>query len=288
MATPIPSAAALAFVPGVRPDTRPARVERLPGGSVNDVWRVDSAAGRFVLRVDGAEWRRPGVNRVREHALHQVAAGAGLAPRIVAQSPALDIWVMEFVSGDRWCAADYGDIRRLRLLAESLAHLHIQPLPAAAPGNHSLERFNPVQVAHEYGARALRAQPQRQPWVSRLQQRVLLADRQLAQSSMATAIVHGDPTAGNLLGDERLWLIDWEYAQVADPVFDVAAVLVYQPEARPHLQRLLRACGQEPALRDGRLQCAVGIHDALHWLWRMARGENVPDDAGISQPYWAN
>jgi hypothetical protein len=65
-------------------------------------------------------------------------------------------------------------------------------------------------------------------------------------------------------------------------------VLVYQPEARTHMLRLLQVSGQELALRDGRLQYAARIHDALHWLWRMARGENVPPEAGNSEPEWAN
>jgi thiamine kinase-like enzyme len=288
MVTQAPGAEALAFVPGVSSGARPLHIARLEGGSVNDVWRVDMPAGRYVLRVDGAEWRRPGVNRVRESALHQAAADAGLAPRILAQSPALDIWVMDYIDGARWSTADFADGRRLTQLGELLARLQRLPPPGVLPGDGSLGRFNPVQVAREYARRALQFPPQRQDCVNLLQERVLQADWQLTLSSTSTAIVHGDPTAGNVLGHERLWLIDWEYAQVADPVFDVAAVLVYQPEARAHMQRLLRASGQELALRDGRLKYAAQIHDALHWLWRMARGENVPEDAGISQPEWAN
>jgi thiamine kinase-like enzyme len=160
-------------------------------------------------------------------------------------------------------------------------------VPAAANGER-LPRFNPVQVAREYAVRALRQLSQRASLTHLLQERVEQADWQLTLNSTATSMVHGDLTAGNLLGRESLRLIDWEYAQVADPVFDLAAVLVYQPAARTHAQRLARACGQELALRDGRLRSAVQIHDALYWLWRMARGENVPADAGISPPEWAN
>jgi thiamine kinase len=288
MATQAPSAEALALVPGVSPGANPIRIERLIGGTVNDVWRVDTPEGRFVLRVDGAAWRRPGVDRARERALHVIAADAGLAPRLLAHSPALDVWVTEFVTGNRWRAEDYGDGRNLSLLGATLARLHALPLPDAASGDYHLARFNPVAVARAYGAHALRLLPQRESCVNLLQERVLQADWQLTLNTMSTAIVHGDPTAGNLLGHRRLWLIDWEYAQIADPVFDVAAVLVYQPEARALMPRLLRACGQELALRDGRLKCAAQIHDALQWLWRMARGENVPEEAGISQPDWAN
>ena len=69
----------------------PARyIVRLGGGSVNEVFRVDSAGGRFVLRLDGAAWRRPGVDRARELTLHGAAATAGVAPAIVAAEPERD------------------------------------------------------------------------------------------------------------------------------------------------------------------------------------------------------
>jgi len=288
MATQAPGAAALAFVPGLPPGAAPLHLERLEGGSVNHVWRVDTAAGRFVLRVDGEAWRRPGVDRGRERMLHGTAAAAGLAPRVVAHSPALDVWVMEYLDGARWRDEDFADAERLSRLGATLAVLHRLPLPAGEVRASALPRFNPVAMARDYGQRALRLLPERRDCVELLEERVRLADWELTVHQTDLAIVHGDPAANNVLGSERLWLVDWEYAQVADPVFDAAAVLVYHPAARVHLQRWLRACGQGAALRDGRLRWAATIHDALLWLWRMARGENVPADAGISEPDWAN
>jgi thiamine kinase len=263
------------------------QLQALDGGSVNDVWRVVTVAGRFVLRVDGAAWRRPGVDRQRELVLHRAAADAGLAPPLIAQSAALDVWVMACVDAPRWQAADFAAGSRVGALGKVLARLHRLPVPSDAAGQH-LARFDPVQVAEKYAAQARSLVPRPVAAVGRLLQLVQDAADQLARHATETAIVHGDLTAGNLLGHERLWLIDWEYAQVADPAFDVAAVLVYQPEARAHQRLLLEASGQQQAQRDGRLQHAARIHDALQWLWRLARGENVPADAGISSAEWAN
>ncbi|HEY2418750.1 MAG TPA: hypothetical protein VGH84_12580, partial [Steroidobacteraceae bacterium] len=66
-----PPAWALARVPGLEHGEPPLAVMRLTGGSVNQVFRIDSASGRFVLRLDGAAWRRPGVDRGREWLLHR-------------------------------------------------------------------------------------------------------------------------------------------------------------------------------------------------------------------------
>ncbi len=61
-----PPAWALACVPGLEHGEPPRALMPLAGGSVNQVFRVDSGSGRFVLRLDGAAWRRPGVDRTRE------------------------------------------------------------------------------------------------------------------------------------------------------------------------------------------------------------------------------
>ena len=60
MAAPVPAAGslstpprwALARVPGLERGETARRLERLGGGTVNEVYRVDSALGSFVLRLD--------------------------------------------------------------------------------------------------------------------------------------------------------------------------------------------------------------------------------------------
>jgi thiamine kinase-like enzyme len=116
--------------------------------------------------------------------------------------------------------------------------------------------------------------------------------RQLDSRTHALGVVHGDPTAGNVLDHERLWLVDWEYAQLADPLFDVAAVLVYYPAARAHRETLLQAAGLADPQRSAALSDACRVHAALGALWHHARGEpiapNLGPEAGIFGREWAN
>lgn len=286
MAKTLPGAAALRLVPGLESGAAAQAIEQLEGGQVNDVWRVTSTAGRFVLRCDGPAWRRPGVSRARERALHLSAAGALLAPQLIAQSAALDVMVSEFVDALPWQAADFGVATNLELLGDTLGRLHALPLPAS--NDAVFARFDPVALARDYARAALRLLPERRGFVAHLLEHIAQADWQLGLQPAALAIVHCDLTPGNLLGHDRLQLIDWEYAQIGDPLLDVASVLVYQPAARAHAPTLLRAAGLAQAGHDGRLRAAVTVHDSLHWLWRMARGENVPEAAGNSAVEWAN
>jgi Ser/Thr protein kinase RdoA (MazF antagonist) len=192
-----PPPEALACVPGLETGQQARRIERLGGGTVNEVFRVDTSAGRFVLRLNGAQWRRPGVDRTRELMLHRTAAAAGVAPAIVAAQPASNgLLIMEYQEGRTWTAADYGNVSSLTRLGERLGVLHGLPPPAVTA-------FDPLQVAYSYAGLILDA-PGLQPQMQRLQS---LCER--LTLGTGGCVIHGDLWEGNLLDGSRLWLVDW-------------------------------------------------------------------------------
>ncbi|HWW21251.1 MAG TPA: choline/ethanolamine kinase family protein [Steroidobacteraceae bacterium] len=256
----------LAHVPGLE-DGRPAlRLEVLGGGSVNLVYRVDSPQGRFVLRLDGPAWRRPGVDRARELSLHRLAAAAGIAPSVVAALPEQHgLLVTEFHEGRLWQAEDFGNPASLHRLGELLYRLHRVQAPQIA-------QFDPLQVGLGYVGlvRAEHAQAGRSA-MRRLEQ----ACEPLRASERPAAVVHGDLSQGNLLEGERLWLLDWEYAQLTDPLMDLACLLAYYPQAAPHAGELLAAAGFDARQHHQGLMARVEVYRMLTWLWHLARGESV-------------
>jgi thiamine kinase len=265
----LPAAAALALVPGLEQGAPPARLERLTGGTVNLSWRVDTTRGRFVLRVDGAAWRRPGVDRVRERQLHDVAATAGLAPRVLRRDAALGAQVSEFLDGRLWSAADFTRAESLACLGARLATLHALPPPAAAT------RFEPGEYARQY-LRLLAPGHADLPHARALADTVGAAAERVAVDSRTEAIVHGDLVAANLIEGRALWLLDWEYAQLGDPIYDVACLLAYYPAARSQAGPLLAATGLQAARDAARLAAAIGVYEGLTALWWLARGEQQP------------
>jgi thiamine kinase len=257
---------ALARVPGLGEGAAARRIERLGGGTVNEVFRVDSAAGRFVLRLDGAAWRRPGVDRVRELALHRIAAAAGIAPPLVDASPEEQgLLIMQYLEGRSWSDADYDDARALRRLGERLYVLHRLAPPAA-------DAFDPWRVAQAYVAQigAAHSGALAAP-LRRLQ--ALAAELRSAPSPMS--IVHGDLWQGNVLQGSSLWLLDWEYAQVSDPLMDVACVLAYYPGAGRYRAEFAAAAGFDAHALERQLSARVYAYRTLAWLWHLARGESA-------------
>jgi Ser/Thr protein kinase RdoA (MazF antagonist) len=245
---------------------------QLPDGTVNDVYRVDTSAGSFVLRVDGAAWRRPGVDRGREALLHAAAAAAGLAPPIVCMRPECGVLVTEFLPGAMWSPQSFASANRLRQLGERLGSLHALAAPPVAP-------FDPLGLATTYMAAATgRARP---AWFAtrvaceHVLGALAAAVQQVAAAARRPAIVHGDLMHTNLLQGECLWLLDFEYAQVSDPLYDVGCVLAYYPAARAHAAALLAAACPGERVTPGDIEAAAYVHRALAWLWHLARGEHA-------------
>jgi aminoglycoside phosphotransferase (APT) family kinase protein len=259
-----PPAWALARVPGLEDGRLPQHLERLGGGTVNQVYRVDSTLGRFVLRLNGAAWRRPGVDRTRELALHRAAAAGGVAPAIVDAEPqSQGLLIMEFHEGSTWSAAAYSDPACLRRLGERLYALHCLPAPGVEP-------FDPLQVARDY-VRLI--DPTASDALVNPMRRLEGLCRRLQDGPPSSVVVHGDLWQGNVLDGSRLWLLDWEYAQRSDPLMDVACVLAYYPDAGPYQRDLAAAAGLDALSRAGELADRAEIYRILSWLWHLARGE---------------
>ena len=262
---------ALARVPGLERGERARYTQRLGGGTVNEVYRIDSAAGSFVLRLDGAAWRRPGVDRGRELLLHRTAAAAGLAPLVVAAAPeAQGLLIMEYVQGRLWECSDYADLHALHLLGERLYTLHRLAAPA-------IDAFDPWGVAQAY---VKRIDPARAGALGAPLQRLQAVCAGLDSEHEGRCVVHGDLWQGNLLQGNppqgpRLWLLDWEYAQLTDPLMDVACVLAYYPAAERYRAELAAAAGLDARALGRALSVRVYLYRALAWLWHLARGEQA-------------
>ncbi len=263
-AGPAPPAAALALVPGLESGSPPLRLEPLAGGTVNDSWRVDTARGRFVLRVDAAAALRPGVDRGRERCLHDVVASAGLAPRVLLWAGAAGVQVREFLDGRIWSEAEMAQPVPLARLGGRLAQLHsLAPPAVVAPFDPGACAQQYLRLMHEAGAVSSGADA--------VAAEVGAAALQVSAHAVQPAIVHGDLTHTNLLEGAGLWLLDWEYAQCADPVYDVACVLAYSPAARPQATLLMAAAGIGGPDAAARLGAAVRVYAGLTWLWHQAR-----------------
>ena len=250
---------ALGQVPGAASDAE-IQVQALSGGTTNATFRVQTRAGRFVVRLHEAAALDLGVDRKREALLHATAAAAGLASRVVAADPAGRYLITEFLEGAPWRAADFADERRLWALAQTLRELHALPAPEGSRLElRALLEHHLAQIAAQDAAALQELRPQ----VARA---VGILARE-ADADRPACIVHGDLSHANVIGAGPPRLIDWEYAAVADPLMDLACLVAYYPPVLVHGTALLRRSGLPGSVTLPVLEDLAGVYRLLSNLW---------------------
>lgn len=262
----------LQHVPGCENGDAPYSQELLGGGKVNRSFLVRTRRGRFVVRLNENTGFDPGLDREREFALHSAAADAGIAPHIIYACPDRSCLITDYVEGRHWTPHYFTRMRDLRALGHRLRTLHEVPAPAMA-------RFDPLAAARRYAEAIVRAQVEDAPRVAHLleqgEQALLASD----SAQREACIVHNDLHEGNVLTADRIYLIDWEYAQLGDPLLDLACIMAYYPRAAPQGPLLIEAAGLEETGATPRMLVELTrVFTLLTYLWYRARRlqRNVP------------
>ena len=261
----------LAHVPGfTRAGT--AWALRLPGGTVNASYRVDTNAGRFVVRIHDPAAATLGADHEREARLHAAAAAAGLAPALIHIDDAYRFMVMEHIAGPTWSAADFARPERLGQLAAALHVLHSVPAPAVAP-------FDIEASIGRLCERLRAALPAEAGQLDALMDRAREALRASQTARRAKTVVHNDLHHTNLMGTDRLFLLDWEYGGVTDPLLDLACVLAYYPQVGAHVDALLESSQLAEVATPEMLGAATWLCVFVSYLWYRTRRQAGPVSA---------
>jgi thiamine kinase-like enzyme len=142
--------------------------------------------------------------------------------------------------------------------------LHGIAPPAVAP-------FNLGAILREHCAHLAAAAPAERALLARLLQQGEARLALCARGARKAVIVHNDLHHSNLIEADRLYFIDWEYAAVADPIFDLGCVLAYYPQAQLHAQELLDTAGLAEEASIAALGAASSLFVLLSFLWYRRR-----------------
>ena len=237
------------------PGAGPIHITPLRNGLVNETYEVRRDGAVFALRVASANPHQLGVDRQWEARLLRNAAAADVAPAAVYCDPQRGILISRWSEGRQWSPQDARQTTNILRMAELLRRVHALPVPVPP------RRMNPAGWIERYGAAdagGLRD----------------LADAHLAALAELpggqAVVCHSDLHVLNLIDrGSSLILLDWEYAHVAEPLWDVAGWSANN-DFEPQLQRqFLAAYLQRPPAPDQevRLRRLFWLYDYVCWLW---------------------
>jgi thiamine kinase-like enzyme len=183
---------------------QPVKVETLGGGITNHNFKVVVDGDVLVLRIGGKDTGLLGIDREHEHEAALTAARLGIGPEVVRFADG--VLVTRFVEGE----VGRADPAAVGVL---LKRLHGAPAVAG--------RFDSFRVVEAYAATATghgRSLPD--PYGPAHE---LACQIEARRAAAPVVTCHNDLLAANFIDDgKRIWIVDWEYAGMGDPFFDLA------------------------------------------------------------------
>jgi thiamine kinase-like enzyme len=175
---------------------------------------VDGSTDRYVLRLAGNDTHLLGISRQAEHAATVAAAGVGVGPEVTAFIRPEEYLLTRFIEGSPISDAAVRKPATLARIAAALRRIHDGP---PIPGI-----FVPLRIVEAYRALAEArgvAIPVEYGLAAAIGRRIELAC--LARPSEPRPC-HNDLLNANFIDDgERIRIVDWEYAGMGDPSFDL-------------------------------------------------------------------
>lgn len=258
------------------------------GGLTNLVFRIEpetemsrtALGGRLVARLPGAG-TSDYIDRSVEAHNAEVAAKAGVSPAVLHADPATGFMVTRFVDG---AATMTPDGFRERTGSPARAGLAFRRLHDS--GLEFRFRFELFSMIADY-LKVLStkdiALPDGYHDVVKASDPVRAA---LAANPGRLAPCHCDPLCENFLDDgQRMWMVDWEYSGMNDPLWDLGDLSVEAGfDAEQDREMLVAWAGGEPtAEEEARMVIYKAMCDLLWTLWGLIQhaNDNPADD------FWA-
>jgi thiamine kinase-like enzyme len=181
-------------------------IEPLGGGITNRNFRVVAGGETFVLRIGGEDTELLGIDRDIEHDASRAAAELGIGPEVVAFLEPEGYLVTRYVEGEVGRA-------RLEEVAPLLLRFHGgRPIAGRFDSFRVVEAY--AELAREYGVAIPGGYAAAREVADRIAAR---------RGRVELRPCHDDLLAANFIHDgERVWIVDWEYAGMGDPAFDLA------------------------------------------------------------------
>jgi thiamine kinase-like enzyme len=206
--------AALQVVPEIA--GRDVTLTALSGGITNRNFLIElrGEPERYVLRLAGNDTHLLGISREVEHAATVAAAGVGVGPEVTAFIRNGGFLVTRFIVGSPVSDEAVHQPATIRRVADSIRRVHDGP---AIPG-----LFIPLRIVEAYRALAQSRGVPIPPEYAAAQ----AAGRRIELAFLADPVelrpCHNDLLNGNFIDDgNRIRIVDWEYAGMGDPFFDL-------------------------------------------------------------------
>lgn len=237
-------------------DTLTGNVQRIPHGLTNKSWVVKRSDGALVIRVPFEHSDQLKIDRDNEAIILNIVSEEGIGAPVLFCDPKESLLITQYIEGSVWQPADAHKKENIIKICALLKKLHaLEP-----PQNIQTTYYSEVL---KYYWDLLKVQ----------YDQTLLPLAEKLDQTRQTALCHHDVNHFNVIEDgKKLWLIDWEYAALGDPYFDLASLACYNQYHPSEIKILLESYFEvlTPAITK-RFEEVCQIFKAIETLWLTIR-----------------
>jgi thiamine kinase-like enzyme len=261
------------------PDDDAVKITRL-GGLTNLVFRVDHGGEQYVLRIPG-KGTEEYINRANEAQAAREAAKAGVSPDVLHFDLQTGVMITRLV--DHAVTMTPEGFKSIAGAPARAGAVFRKLHTSGARFNFRFELFSMIDDYLKILATKDISLPDGYHDVVKEARSVRAA---LAAHPLPLVACHCDPLCENFLdAGNRMWLVDWEYSGMNDPMWDLGDLAVEGQFDAAQEEEMIRAYfGGEPTPAErGRIVIYKAMCDLLWTLWGLIQhaNRNPADD------FWA-
>jgi thiamine kinase-like enzyme len=244
------------------PGTGRVHIEPLSSGLFDETYRVERGGRAYALRVALPRSQVPGPDRFWEAQVLECAARSALAPPVLHADPERGVLLTGWVPGRSWTAEEAGRSANIPKVAAMLRRVHALRAPTPT------RILSPMAWVDLYSAALAGSKRRGDPSL-----RSAAAARSAELGSLPrpeATLCHSDLHPMNLIEfEDSLLLLDWEYAHVSEPFWDLAGWSANNdlPGGSRH-ELLMSYLGTAPSPAErSRLELLIWLYDYVCLLW---------------------
>jgi thiamine kinase-like enzyme len=222
--------------------SQPLGVTKISGGMTNENFCVQVAEEAFFVRLGGEGAEQLGIDRDVEYLATVTAGDLGVAPLVRHYLREQRILIADYVMGRTLSSDELSQPWRMEQVVELLQKIH-----HTAPAVTSFSVFHVIRHYWELVRSA--------PLVGRQAIEAVLSIAQRIEACLPfqpSGLCHNDLLAANFVLDpksDRIWLVDWEYAGLGTPYFDLGNFASNQRLFPSQEETLARLYFKEPEVQ---------------------------------------
>lgn len=201
----------------------------LEEGKTNSSFRFTVRNKEYIMRIPGKGTDEL-VNRENEYAVYELLKGREISDKVIYLSSENGYKISKFIRGARTCDP-YNKEDVLKAMA-NLRKFHEYELELS----HNFDLFNEIEKYEKLRGSV----PSKYKDYKKTKENVFSLKKTINQFKKKKVLCHCDSVPGNfLMAEDKVYLIDWEYAGMQDPHLDIAMFALSAMYTREELDELI-------------------------------------------------